>query len=85
MKINSLRISAGVEWRFLTPVNFFEYSNAQLRLKAGNRFMVPPEPKAARDLPVARPSFNPSVEHKNTLRSNSSRRKNTILPQLGKS
>ena len=34
------------------------YSKVQLRLKASNRFMVPPEPKAARDFLVARPAFN---------------------------
>jgi len=31
-------------------MNLFEYSKAQLHLKAGSRFMVPPEPKAACDL-----------------------------------
>jgi hypothetical protein len=43
---------------FLLPENFLAYSKVQLRLKASNRFMVPPEPKAARDFHVARPAFN---------------------------
>jgi hypothetical protein len=58
MKINLVRISAGAEWCFRVPVNFLAYSKTRLRLKAGNRFTVPPEPKAARDFPVARPAFN---------------------------
>ena len=53
MKINLVRIYAGAEWCFRVPVNFLAYSKTRLRLKAGNRFTVPPEPKAARDFPVA--------------------------------
>jgi aromatic ring-cleaving dioxygenase len=50
--------SIKAKWYFLLPVNFLVYSKAQLRLQAGNRFMVLPEPKAARVLPAARPAFN---------------------------
>jgi len=38
-------------------MNSFEYSKAQLQLKTGSRFIVPPELKAARNLHVARPAF----------------------------
>jgi tRNA splicing ligase len=40
MKISLVKISAGAERCFRVPVNFLEYSKAQLRLKAGNRFTV---------------------------------------------
>ncbi len=46
-------------------------------MKAGNRFMVPPEPKAARDHPAARPAFNLRFA-KNTVPRNSSHPENTI-------
>jgi hypothetical protein len=65
-------------------VNFLAYSKAQLRLEAGNRFTVPPEPKAACDFPVARPAFN-LRKSKEYFDQKFKSLENTILSRLGKS
>lgn len=74
---------SAAEWCFLAPVNFLEYSGAQLRLKADNRFMVSPEPKAACDLLVARSTFNLRFA-KNAYKEIQGATENTILPWPGK-
>lgn len=64
-------------------MNYLVYSKAQLRLQAGNRFMVLPEPKAARVLPAARPAFNLRFA-KNTFAKKFKSAENTIQPRPAK-